>query len=246
MMQQELMAVYKKHKISMWGCFTPFLQMPIFMAMYNVVQRIPLKMEDGVLLVVDAFEGAMPQTREVLKKSLALDLKPIVVINKIDRPGANPERIKQELANHDLLAEEWGGKTIFVPISAKQGMGVDELLDLEVPGYNFLGWTISNSVENIADIEFVVSAQTPNYVITTGTFGNLVFKANWSEAITYHITYNLDGGTLENYVDEFEKGQEVILGTPYKEGYIFEGWYYDEEFKARVKKFGIKKKIELF
>ena len=60
------------------------------------VERV-LKMVDGVLLLVDAFEGAMPQTREVLKKSLALNLKPIVVINKIDRPGANPLKVVDEV-----------------------------------------------------------------------------------------------------------------------------------------------------
>jgi len=60
------------------------------------VERV-LKMVDGVLLLVDAFEGAMPQTREVLKKSLALNLKPIVVINKIDRPGANPYKVVDEV-----------------------------------------------------------------------------------------------------------------------------------------------------
>lgn len=54
-------------------------------------------MVDGVLLLVDAFEGAMPQTREVLKKSLALNLKPIVVINKIDRPGARPLKVVDEV-----------------------------------------------------------------------------------------------------------------------------------------------------
>ncbi len=60
------------------------------------VERV-LKMVDGVVLLVDAFEGAMPQTREVLKKSLALNLKPIVVINKIDRPGANPLKVVDEI-----------------------------------------------------------------------------------------------------------------------------------------------------
>ena len=60
------------------------------------VERV-LKMVDGVLLLVDAFEGAMPQTREVLKKSLALNLKPIVVVNKIDRPGANPLKVVDEI-----------------------------------------------------------------------------------------------------------------------------------------------------
>ena len=56
-----------------------------------------LKMVDGVLLLVDAFEGPMPQTREVLKKSLLLNLKPIVVVNKIDRPGADPEKTVDQI-----------------------------------------------------------------------------------------------------------------------------------------------------
>ena len=60
------------------------------------VERV-LKTVDGVLLLVDAFEGAMPQTREVLKKSLAMNLKPIVVINKIDRPGAEPQKVLDEV-----------------------------------------------------------------------------------------------------------------------------------------------------
>ena len=66
------------------------------------VERV-LKMVDGVVLLVDSFEGAMPQTREVLKKSLALNLKPIVVINKIDRPGARPEKVVDEVL--DLFIE---------------------------------------------------------------------------------------------------------------------------------------------
>ena len=66
------------------------------------VERV-LKMVDGVLLLVDAFEGAMPQTREVLKKALSLNLKPIVVINKIDRPGANPEKVVDQVL--DLFIE---------------------------------------------------------------------------------------------------------------------------------------------
>ena len=85
---------------------------------------------DIVILVVAADDGVMPQTIEAIEHAKAAGVPIIVAINKMDKVGANPERIKQELANHDLLAEEWGGKTIFVPISAKQGMGVDELLEM--------------------------------------------------------------------------------------------------------------------
>ena len=85
---------------------------------------------DIVILVVAADDGVMPQTVDAIEHAKAAGVPIIVAINKMDKVGANPERIKQELANYDLLAEEWGGKTIFVPISAKQGMGVDELLEM--------------------------------------------------------------------------------------------------------------------
>ena len=85
---------------------------------------------DIVILVVAADDGVMPQTVEAIEHAKAAGVPIIVAINKMDKVGANPERIKQELANYDLLAEEWGGKTIFVPISAKHGMGVDELLEM--------------------------------------------------------------------------------------------------------------------
>lgn len=85
---------------------------------------------DIVILVVAADDGVMPQTIEAIEHAKAAGVPIIVAINKIDKVGANPEKIKQELANYDLLAEEWGGKTIFVPISAKQGIGVDELLEM--------------------------------------------------------------------------------------------------------------------
>ena len=85
---------------------------------------------DIVILVVAADDGVMPQTVEAIEHAKAAGVPIIVAINKIDKVGANPEKIKQELANYDLLAEEWGGKTIFVQISAKQGIGVDELLEM--------------------------------------------------------------------------------------------------------------------
>ena len=87
------------------------------------VERV-LKMVDGVLLLVDAFEGAMPQTREVLKKSLALNLKPIVVINKIDRPGANPLKVVDEVLELfiDLGASDEQLDFPVIYASAKEGI----------------------------------------------------------------------------------------------------------------------------
>lgn len=85
---------------------------------------------DIVVLVVAADDGVMPQTREAIEHAQSAKVPIIVAINKIDKPQANPEKIKQELANYNLLAEEWGGNTIFVPISALKGTGVDDLLDM--------------------------------------------------------------------------------------------------------------------
>ena len=85
---------------------------------------------DIVVLIVAADDGVMPQTREAVQHAQAAGVPIIVAINKMDRPGANPERIKQELTEYGLVAEEWGGDTIFVPISALKGEGVPELLEM--------------------------------------------------------------------------------------------------------------------
>ena len=84
---------------------------------------------DIAILVVAADDGVMPQTIEAINHAKAANTEIIVAINKIDKPGANPERVKQELTNYGLICEEWGGQTIMVPISAKQGTGIDDLLE---------------------------------------------------------------------------------------------------------------------
>ncbi|MBQ8292169.1 MAG: translation initiation factor IF-2 [Bacilli bacterium] len=87
---------------------------------------------DIVILVVASDDGVMPQTKEAIEHAQAANVPIIVAINKMDKPTANPDRIKQELTEYNLLAEEWGGDTIFVPISALNGQGVDELLEMVV------------------------------------------------------------------------------------------------------------------
>ena len=82
---------------------------------------------DIAILVVAADDGVMPQTIEAINHAKAANTEIIVAINKIDKAGANPDRVKQELTNYGLICEEWGGQTIMVPISAKQGTGIDEL-----------------------------------------------------------------------------------------------------------------------
>ena len=85
---------------------------------------------DIVVLVVAADDGVMPQTKEAIDHAQAAKVPIIVAVNKMDKPQANPDRVKTELAQLNLVAEEWGGDTIFVNISALTGMGVDELLDM--------------------------------------------------------------------------------------------------------------------
>lgn len=85
---------------------------------------------DIAILVVAADDGVMPQTIEAISHSKSAGVPIIVAINKIDKPTANPERVKQELAEQNILAEDWGGDTIMVPVSAKTGEGIDELLEM--------------------------------------------------------------------------------------------------------------------
>lgn len=84
---------------------------------------------DIVTLVVAADDGVMPQTVEAINHAKAAKVPIVVVINKIDKPDANPERVKQQLADLGLVIEEWGGDTVCVPISAKQGQGISDLLE---------------------------------------------------------------------------------------------------------------------
>ena len=87
---------------------------------------------DIAILVVAADDGIMPQTVESINHAKAAKIPIIVAINKMDKPEANPDRIKQQLTEYELVPEEWGGETIICPISAKTGMGVDNLLEMVV------------------------------------------------------------------------------------------------------------------
>ena len=84
---------------------------------------------DVAILVVAADDGVMPQTVEAIDHAKSAGVPIIIAINKIDKPGANPERVKQELMEYGLVAEEYGGDTIMVPVSAKQRIGIDDLLE---------------------------------------------------------------------------------------------------------------------
>ncbi|MFI3238861.1 MAG: translation initiation factor IF-2, partial [Lachnospiraceae bacterium] len=85
---------------------------------------------DIAILVVAADDGVMPQTIEAINHAKAAGIEIIVAVNKIDKPGANIERVKQELTEYELISEDWGGSTVFCPVSAKQGEGIEDLLDM--------------------------------------------------------------------------------------------------------------------
>ena len=88
------------------------------------------KSTDIAILVVAADDGVMPQTVEAINHAKAAGVQIIVAVNKIDKPGANIERVKQELTEHGLVAEDWGGDVVFAPVSAKTGEGIENLLEM--------------------------------------------------------------------------------------------------------------------
>lgn len=98
-------------------------------AAFTAMRARGAKLTDIVVLVVAADDGVMPQTVEAIQHAKAAGVPIVVAVNKMDKHGADPDRVKTELSKQGLIPEEWGGDTMFVPISAKTGMGVDNLLD---------------------------------------------------------------------------------------------------------------------
>ncbi|MFN3234636.1 MAG: translation initiation factor IF-2 [Gammaproteobacteria bacterium] len=98
-------------------------------AAFTAMRARGVKVTDIVILVVAADDGVMPQTVEAIQHARAAEAPVIIAVNKIDKPEADPDRVKTELANHNIVPEEWGGDVMFVNVSAKAGTGIDELLD---------------------------------------------------------------------------------------------------------------------
>lgn len=98
-------------------------------AAFTAMRARGAQVTDIVILVVAADDGVMPQTIEAIQHAKAADVPLIVAVNKIDKPEAEPDRVKQELTSHEVIPEEWGGDTMFAHVSAKSGEGIDSLLD---------------------------------------------------------------------------------------------------------------------
>ena len=117
------------YTVEVGGQMITFLDTPGHAAFTSMRAR-GAKSTDIAILVVAADDGIMPQTIESINHAKAAEVPIIVAINKMDKPEANPDRIKQQLTEHELIPEEWGGDTVIVPISAKTGAGLDELLEM--------------------------------------------------------------------------------------------------------------------
>ena len=119
------------YQVDVKGSPVTFLDTPGHEA-FTAMRARGAMITDVAILVVAADDGIMPQTVESINHAKAAEIPIIVAINKMDKPEANPERIKQQLTEYELVPEEWGGETIICPISAKTGMGIDNLLDMVV------------------------------------------------------------------------------------------------------------------
>ena len=117
------------YQVDVKGSTVTFLDTPGHEA-FTAMRARGAMITDVAILVVAADDGIMPQTVESINHAKAANIPIIVAINKMDKPEANPERIKEQLTKYELVPEEWGGETIICPISAKTGEGIDNLLEM--------------------------------------------------------------------------------------------------------------------
>ena len=141
---------------------------------------------DIVIIIVAADDGVMPQTKEAIDHAKAAKVPILVAINKIDKPGANPDKVMQELGEYGLMSEKWGGDTIFTNISAKTGEGIDELLE---------------NILLVSDMQ-ELKANPNRYAIGT------VVESRLNKQVGSVVTVLVQNGTLR-------LGDPVVVGTAY-------------------------------
>ncbi|MEE3487465.1 MAG: translation initiation factor IF-2 [Bulleidia sp.] len=173
------------YQVSVGGRKVTFLDTPGHEA-FTAMRARGAKVTDIAVIVVAADDGVMPQTREAIDHARAADVPMIIAVNKIDKPDANPERVKKELADLDIMPEEWGGDTIFVNTSAKKGTGIQDLLE---------------TILTVADVKELKANPKKT---ATGT----VIEAKLDKGRGPVATLLIQNGTLHH-------GDPVVVGTCY-------------------------------
>lgn len=171
------------YQIEVSGRKVTFLDTPGHEA-FTAMRARGAKVTDVAVIVVAADDGVMPQTREAIDHAKAADVPMIIAVNKIDKPDANPDRVKNELAELGIMPEEWGGDTIFVNTSAKAGQGIQDLLE---------------TILTVSDVQELKA--NPNR-LSTGT----VIEAKLDKGRGPVATLLVQKGTLR-------QGEPVVVGT---------------------------------
>ncbi|PKL15065.1 MAG: translation initiation factor IF-2, partial [Spirochaetae bacterium HGW-Spirochaetae-6] len=160
---------------------------------------------DVVILVVSADDGVMPQTIEAINHAKAAKVPIVVAINKMDKEGANPDRIKQQLAELELVPEDWGGDTMFLPISALKGVGIQELLDAVL------------LVAEVKEFKGMIKKKATGVIIETridkgrGSVATLIVRDGTLKKGDSFIA-GVEGGRIRGMYDH--NGQEISEATP--------------------------------
>ena len=173
------------YQVSLKGRKVTFLDTPGHEA-FTAMRARGAQITDIVILIVAADDGVMPQTKESIDHARAAGVPLVVAVNKIDKPGANPDRVMAELADCGVMPEEWGGDTIFTQISAKSGQGVEDLLE---------------TVLLVADMQELKANKNMNAVGT-------VVEAKLDKGRGPVATLLIQQGTLHS-------GDSVVVGTSY-------------------------------
>lgn len=163
---------------------------------------------DITILVVAADEGIKPQTIEAIDHAQAADVPIVVAINKIDKPNADIERVKTELAQHNLLSEEWGGTTVMVPISAKTGEGVEQLLEMLALVSEMLELKANpDGLANAVIIESNLSKQ-------KGPIATILIKSGTLRIGDFFVVDSFSGKVRAMFNDQGKNIYEAGPGTP--------------------------------
>jgi len=165
-------------------------------AAFSAMRQHGTAITDIVVLIVAANDGIMPQTVEVIEQAKASNVPIIVAINKIDLPGADPMKVKQQLSEYELVPEEWGGKTIMVEISAKHNTGVDNLLEMVLLQADLM--ELKASIQDIAV--------------------GVVIESHMEKGAGAMASVLIENGTLR-------KGDPISIGTAYGKVRILENFF---------------------